>query len=385
MSEHGDDEVDQQQPDVDDNQSEVSEVVDEQNPDGFIALNKSVKLHEYIGTKFSGNKDKQDAEPHMLAFDDYVQALGAVGAPYAQLLSLFKRTVQGKARMWLERHSSSNLKELKDAFLKHFGKVNSPDVDRDLFLKARLQPGVPAQEYLYELRSKASALNYDEAMVQYKFFEGLPASYKQILRTLKHEPVDELLKYVEELQSEEASGGCMLPGSANAAQLTHTTQNIAKGLEDLTKEFKNFKLSISQRLDNNSSQGDNSGYEEFCPDEYSPGAEVSDSYGYYTRNTRGRSRRRGRYTFRDRSYSQGRGYRNSGPSDPSPQSGADYFPRGRNFGHQRWSNPVRSYSGESACDFCGISGHFWKNCRKLREYLRFNDEKDKDFRKGQGS
>ena len=208
----------------------------------YVPVDPRVRLNEYFPSKFSGNRDLQEAEPHLLAFKDYLKALGGGQAPFAQLKELFGKTLQGKARTWLEQQHCNSFDVLKEVFVKQFGKTKSMDADRSSFLRAKLEPGEQVREFLYKLRTWASRLNYDDEMVQYMFFEGLPSSYKQVLRPLKYQPVEELVKHAEELQGEEMSSVGTLPGAANAAYGTKNTQELRQEIDSLKQAISKITL-----------------------------------------------------------------------------------------------------------------------------------------------
>lgn len=352
----------------------------------YVTLDAKVRLNEYFPSKFSGNRDLQEAEPHLLAFKDYLKALGGESAPLAQLKELFGKTLQGKARTWLEQQQPTSFDALKEAFEKQFGKTKSVDADRASFLRAKLEPTEPVREFLYKLRTWASRLNYDDEMVQYMFYEGLPSSYKQVLRPLKYEPVEVLVKHAEELQDEERSSIGKLPVAANTACGTSDTQ-------ELRKEIDSLKQAISEiTLEPDPHQyciGDQMCWDGYYPEQYYGDW---DETGYYSSIPRGRSRTRGQF-FRGLRRLSGRSFRGHGSRDRGfrgrssaafqpPRSHYHVMPE-RGFSEHRpsfsrgrvsrWANP--NSTGPNQCDFCGRSGHTWKRCWDLRKEMN----SDQDF------
>ena len=88
-----------------------------------------LKLTDFLPTKFSGDRlDRDECTAHLLTFDDYLDAHDidpTVQTNMTTIVKMFKRTLNGQARLWIDGQTFSTYDEIKTAFTRRFSPAKS--------------------------------------------------------------------------------------------------------------------------------------------------------------------------------------------------------------------------------------------------------------------
>ena len=139
----------------------------------------ALRLTDFLPTRFEGNVlDLNKCRAHYLSFQDYLQAHNlhapADAAAVNNVVSLFRRTLVGEARIWIEDKVFNDLDELKTQFLARFSPNQSNFAKVREFEKIQYVAGQSAEQLLTRIRQAAQTIGYGEAQIANKFLASLP-------------------------------------------------------------------------------------------------------------------------------------------------------------------------------------------------------------------
>ena len=136
---------------------------------------------DFLSNRFSGSSiDRDLCTAHYLSFSDYLEAhslLNETGAAsdLTKVVSIFKRSLQGQARLWIEGKTFSSVEDLKTKFINRFSPSKSQFAHVKEFEELTHVQGESAEVHLCKIRKVAQCIQYGEAQVQDKFLSMLPA------------------------------------------------------------------------------------------------------------------------------------------------------------------------------------------------------------------
>jgi hypothetical protein len=124
-------------------------------------------------------KDGEDATAHYYSFMDWITEIintnpGEAAPTEATRIAMFKLTLRGEARKWIENLAFTTLDNLKTAFKDRFGKEPMREQDIESIAKNKLQPGEPISKYSDRLTQTAARLNFPMEFTRDWFQSGLP-------------------------------------------------------------------------------------------------------------------------------------------------------------------------------------------------------------------
>ena len=106
----------------------------------------TLRQTDFLPNRFDGSKlDSDLCTVQYLSFEDYLQAHDLqTPADYSALLNvvnIFKRTLQGSARLWIEDKTFVDLEDLKSKFIYRFSPSHSQFVNVKQFDSMSYNPG----------------------------------------------------------------------------------------------------------------------------------------------------------------------------------------------------------------------------------------------------
>ena len=190
---------------------------------------------DYFSCKFTGEcGDQNEAELHYRDFELYYEAHKAT--LLSDRLVLFRRTLAGKAKLWLDRSTFASTAKLKSEFLKKFGKVKTQAVYVRDFYHAKLNEGEDVEQYAFRIKEAANALGVSNAdKVKDNFLRGLPPSLFNILVLNRKESLDSLVQLaVEHLDYISDTKGAV--GFESGEGVNKTQESHKSGAGELLRE-----------------------------------------------------------------------------------------------------------------------------------------------------
>lgn len=346
---------------------------------------------DYFSCKFSGEgHEASEAESHFKDFELYYQAHKATSI--ADQLTLFRRTVAGKAKVWFDRTSFTTIEKLKTEFLKKFGKPKSQSAFVKDFYYSRLQDGEDIDSYAGRIKEAAAGLGISaQATIKDNFLRGLPAHIFNALVLHREKTLAELTQLAAEyLNFISDSRGSV--GFESREAVNNITEQQHTGARDVLREEREMGLlrkieELQERVDRMDRQGSRLDYQ-------SDDSEIEDARfvrgrshrGNYSndRKTRHPSREdhsRGRHSHpgrRSHFHSKSPVYaRQRSPEIPYGSRHRRYsrdgprnrysVPRDSSDDRHRSRSGDRRYDGRRSrtiiCHRCGKPGHIARNCR----------------------
>lgn len=315
--------------------------------------------------RFDGLKLNRDfALSHFLQFSDYLDYNEIDHEPdsvagVAQLVTIFKQTLKGDARLWIEGKIFRSLEDLRTQFIERFSEATTNFSLNQQFSQFTYNPDISPVENLEKLQKITTQLHMSENQVKHKFICILPNQCQQSImlssndNTTLHEITQKTQIYFDITKTTTASKEVSFA----------TTEPSFSGLE---KEFKDLKCTvenISKTLEHN---GKSTHVSRFDSDRhFDRHLDRSNSRDRYRqdRHNRSTSRDRDRYrhnrhrsTSRDRSLSQSY----HGPTAP--------FTSNRPIAPKTTFTTNPSYYPMLFCQYCYKPNHTWKYC-----YIRQRD------------
>lgn len=157
---------------------------------------------DFLPPRFSGQRvDSDECLAHFLAFEDYLHAqeLEQNDDGIEDIVSVFKRTLSGTARLWVEGKNFPSVAELKRQFLARFSKNKTHYSHIHAFDNITYNSGDGAEIHFSKIKQAAAKLNYGEAQIKDKFLGTLPKDCRAAV--LMSSPIDtDIEQLVEKAQ-----------------------------------------------------------------------------------------------------------------------------------------------------------------------------------------
>lgn len=155
-------------------------------PEDTEAPSSRPKLRDYLPSPFSGqNLDKDFCESHILKFRDYISHQGIELDKFDIVLSRFKLTLEGKARLWIEGETFDNFNDLKTAFITKFSPPQTIFQKIREYEDAKYVVGTNLDTFVDILKRLGKELNYSEKQIAHKFMLSLPIDCQKLLLITK--------------------------------------------------------------------------------------------------------------------------------------------------------------------------------------------------------
>ena len=262
---------------------------------------------DFLPKRYSGEKtDHEECSAHYLSFTDYLQAHNleapADNAALVNVINLFKRSLQGQARLWIEGKTFDTLPILRTQFINRFSKNKSVYAHIRDYDSITYEPGDSAERHMSKIKLAAQRIDYGDAQIKNKFIATLTPKCR-------------------------AAVAMSVPADAGLEAIVTSAQNYI----DLSSEDKPHDVTFSINE----------------PTVESLRHEINSlkvDLANEKRNTDRQSRQRQRIT------------RNT-PRSPSP---SPYRPRQLQPQRNTYGRQQRQFT----CNYCGIPGHMWRECRK---------------------
>ncbi len=134
---------------------------------------------DYLPTRFDGSTlDRDRCRSHFLTFEDYLVAHELDDPADAEevhnVVQIFKRTLTGKARLWIEGKVFPNVAALRNAFLARFSPSQTEFAHSKAFDNIQYKDGDSAEEHLSKIQDIADRIGYGEAQIRHRFLHSLP-------------------------------------------------------------------------------------------------------------------------------------------------------------------------------------------------------------------
>ena len=310
-------------------------------------------LQSFTPNLFYG-KDGEDAISHFYNYCDWLDELvrqSAEAAPVRQeanQIQMFKLTLRGEARKWIENLNFTTSARLKTSFIDKFGKEPSREQNIEEMAKSKLEPNETVTKYADRITQTGVRLGFQEDLTKDWFVNGLPLQMKLYITGASPDTFADTVNKAKEYERL-----C----KSKAEPLASIVQPSAQEEESasLLQELRQLVL-IGKRTNNSRNQRQRS-YDSSSRSR-EPTPDISRSVNFAHSISRGRESRPNRRSKRPRSYSR----------EPSRSPRRDYTQSGR----AESESPRRSESkqpddtSKMACWMCGKIGHFYKNCRHDR-------------------
>jgi len=151
--------------------------------------NTSIRIIDFLPTKYNPSKIENDPESHILGFRDYLCAqLGVHNLDDVELseqkLDMFKYTSLGEARLWYESNGPfANINELEENFLKEY----APDLQsRTTAAKAlanlKFDRKTKICSFVNKIMRLNRTLNYNDGVLKDRFMAAMPNDIRRLAR-----------------------------------------------------------------------------------------------------------------------------------------------------------------------------------------------------------
>lgn len=384
---------------------------------------------DYFQNRFSGEGVTTDeAELHFQDFQSYYTQYGAT--LFADIKELFRRTLTGKAKLWLSRANISSVERLEEEFLKKFGNPKAQSIYVRSFYSPKLEEGEDIETYAFRIQEAAKALGVsDEGKIKNSFIKGLPSNLYNLVLMIRESSfgvlVSKTSEYMEYMRDTRASvdfqqgenvnvsastkknSGARsrsLLGEEREMGLVRQLQGLTQATRDLqgvlarqgpvgnlsdsdsescSEEEARFGHFSSSRGRSYKRSGNVRRYEHPSPNQY---RNTHRGSGHRPRSPRGNDQypsrnrahlgdRRNLY-HKDRSYSRERTDRYSKDRSYSRERGHDRF-RDKGHSHYRRDGSQlrdRNRVRQIICDRCGQPGHIARRCRAILDQDSFSQD-----------
>jgi hypothetical protein len=281
----------------------------------------TLRQTDFLPNRFSGDTISRDqCTAHILTFEDYLDAHDYDHTDHAQLptiLKVFKRSLQGQARLWIDNKTYTTYMDLKAAFISRFSGTKSKYAHVQEFNAITMESNESAEIYLQRIRQAAMRIGYGEAQIRDKFLSTLPTKCRTAI----------LLSLPDTADSEQIASRaqCYLDldvDTSSQREVTFSAQTDE--INKLREEIAAIKVETS-------------------------------------RNDRSRSHER-------HSRSPGRRWSSRSTSSDRRKRNDNQFSRNQDSYR---SNSRSRYKPKPRiiCDYCLIPGHKWRDCRKRKREL----------------
>ena len=164
----------------------------------------ALRSTDFLPKRFQGDSIDGDlARAHFLAFTDYLEAHGLDNPlddeEFQAVVAIFKRTLHGTARIWIEGKAFQNIANLRSSFLARFSESSSHYALTRQFSELKYSQGDTAEAFLASIRKLALLLNYTELQVRDKFLNALPSECRSavLMSTDRDADMDVLVEKVQ--------------------------------------------------------------------------------------------------------------------------------------------------------------------------------------------
>lgn len=335
-----------------------------------------------LGPGLFYGKEKEDATAHFYNFQDYIAEQVRVAAAGDAIrnapaqIGIFKLTLRGAARRWIEPLEFATVNALRTAFLARFSSDNTREQDIECLADVKLRPDETVNAFTDRLTQAAARLQFGNDFTKDWFIGGLPTQMRLFVKSNNPADLSNAVKFAREYER-------VAKGNADSAAVQLAIQNQ----NDLVEQ-----LSMLVLQGNSGRNRSDSPY---------PGKKgnklfrINEKVEYSDTSRSGRPfRDRSRSPFRDRSRfdrsrrglsrspSAGRLDRDRSPfryrGDRSPaRYGRDSYDsrrnrstsRGRSQSRERYNTRGRFPQADrnsKECWLCGRTGHFYRQCREGR-------------------
>ncbi|XP_072173065.1 uncharacterized protein [Diadema setosum] len=142
-----------------------------------MTTSRTLRQTDFLPTKFSGGRlDYNDCTAHILTFEDYLDAHDIDSDKAGNLttiLKTFKRTLEGQARLWIDKLTFTTYDDLKTAFTRRFSPAKSTFARVTDFNTMTMTDGESVKTFLQRLRQTASYIDYGEKQIKYRLLAAL--------------------------------------------------------------------------------------------------------------------------------------------------------------------------------------------------------------------
>ena len=198
----------------------------------------NLRSTDFLPNRFQGDKINADlARAHFLAFTDYLEAHNlhnpADNAQFQAVVSIFKRTLQGTARIWIEGKNFQDLPNLRASFLARFSESSSHHALSRRFSELKYVEGDTAEQFLASIRKLALLLGYTELQVRDKFLAALPSACQSavLVSTDHNAGIEALVQkaqiYLDLKNSVQSPTPSKVASSAQDTALSTQTDNVS--------------------------------------------------------------------------------------------------------------------------------------------------------------
>ena len=187
----------------------------------------ALRSTDFLPKRFQGDTIDGDlARAHFLAYTEYLEAHEldnpADDAAFQAIVAIFKRTLHGTARIWIEGKVFQDLANLRTSFLARFSESSSHYALTRQFSELKYVSGDTAEAFLASIRKIALLLGYTELQVRDKFLNSLPGDCRSaVLMSIdQNANIDVLVEKVQcyfDLQKYPESADSSSKSKTNAA------------------------------------------------------------------------------------------------------------------------------------------------------------------------
>ncbi len=307
-------------------------------------VNNQIRASEFFSSKFAGNTgDCPNA--HWCNFKDYCFHQNL---QLNNLVNRFKTSLSGQARLWIEGKVFANLNDMKQQFLSNFSGMLTQEGTTKMFRKITYIKGETIEKYLTKIKLIANQLNYNDDLVKDQFITGLPENIAIAASMSGAQNLNQLVPAAQRYQD---------MTEQKEVRFSLTAMNNLSIHESVEDQARSDSRSDGYNRSKYDSQAKHRQYSRDRYDNRNPNRDRYDNRDLSRDRYDNRNHGRDRYYHRDRTRSSSRGrqsYRSSRGRSPTPN---------------RQTNN-RQRTTDRNCDYCGIKGHLWRQCRKLQGDIR---------------
>lgn len=293
----------------------------------------NLRQTDFLPTRFSGTQiDRDEVTAHFMTFTDYLDAQDINVDDTGNLttiLKLFKRTLQGQARLWIDGLTFNNFNDLRGSFVRRFSPAKSSYTHARDFMTMTMTTEESAEAFLQRLRQAAARIGYAEAQISHRLLDALPDECRAtILMSASTTDLNTLT--ADDIA---AKAQLFLELKTNPTKTKELTFSAQSEIDDIREQINSLKMT-TMTDDNRHDRGRDQRRRPSTPRQ--------------TSTDRNASRDRHRDQSRDRYHNDRRGrspYRHDDRQNRRQQS--------------RPRLPARLI-----CNYCQIPGHIWRDCRK---------------------
>lgn len=286
-----------------------------------------LRVTDFLPTRFCGDRiDRDLCRAHFYTFVDYLEAHDlhepADQAELHNVVQLFKRSLQGTARLWIEGKVFETLQDLQTVFVNRFSPSQSQFAHVTQFENITYIPGESAEQHLSKIRQLAQIIGYGDDQVRDKFLSTLPSKCRTaVLMSAPDNILETIVTRTQcffDLQDEKASKEV----SFSAREVAPAPNSaIYDEIAQLKDQLQTLNMAQGEFREPRKLQRDST-----------PNRNRSNSPSV-----------------------------NRGGKSPNRRTSGSHNNLGKDTG--------RYYRRKIFCDYCLYPGHTWRNCRKRQRDL----------------